>query len=411
MLSFECCFRGWSPDHWCSEEKVIYFYWMKVKEILALLPDEYIEELASTTNVDYYAKKLKGKIVFKLLLLSVLTYKDNSLRRMESLFASMSDEDKSDSSISISSISERLSTIKVDFFKKLYEKSVEIYGDILLKDNIPTIKYDSTIVSLSSKLLETGYHLKGGDAQHVRQLKFTIGHSTIPLIADFYIEQKYTSENVALRETIENHKLSNEYIRVFDRGISARKTYDDLIERGTLFVTRINPQSKCEVVKTFSLEKAQETSSLLIYGDELVYLFGDKGKKAKFPVRCIKAVEKQSQEPLFFITNKMELTAVEISQIYKSRWEIELFFKFIKQELNFSHLINRSANGIEVMLYITLIASILLIVYKQTNGIKGYKIMKQKFLEELKWDTIKDIVIYCGGDPSKIDEINPTNKT
>jgi IS4 transposase len=48
----------------------------------------------------------------------------------------------------------------------------------------------------------------------------------------------------------------------------------------------------------------------------------------------IKAIQKQSQEPLFFITNKMDLTAVEISQIYKSRWEIETFFKFIKQELN-----------------------------------------------------------------------------
>ncbi len=385
---------------------------MKVKEILSLLPDEYIEELASTTNVDHYAKKLKGKIVFKLLLLSVLTYKDNILRRMESLFASISDEDKSDASISISSISERLSTIKVDFFKNLYEKSVEIYGDILLKDKTPTIKYDSTIVSLSSKLLETGYHLKGGDSQHVRQLKFTIGHSTIPLIADLYVGQKYTSENVALRETIDNHSLSHDCIRVFDRGISARKTYDSLIEKGSLFVTRINPVSKHEIIKTFSLDEEQnQTPTLIIHSDELIYLFADKGKKSKFPVRCIKAIQKQSQEPLFFITNKMDLTAVEISQIYKSRWEIETFFKFIKQELNFSHLINRSANGIGVMLYITLIASILLIVYKQTNQLKGYKIMKQKFLEELKWDTIKDIVIYCGGDPNKIDKINPTTKT
>eukprot|EP01136_Pigoraptor_vietnamica_P014333 Opistho-1_new@56406 len=384
---------------------------MKVKEILALLPDEYIQELASTTHVDYYAKKLKGKIIFKLLLLSVLTYKDNSLRRMESVFESMSDEDKSDSSISISSISERLSTINVDFFKKLYEKSVELYGAVLPKEKVPIIKYDSTIVSLSSKLLQTGYNLKGGDAQHIRQLKFTIGHSTIPLIADLYVAQKYTSENVALRETIEKHRLSDESIRVFDRGISARKTYDSLIEKGTLFVTRINPLSKHEIIKTFPLEQQHQTSTLIIHSDELVYLFADKGKKSKFPVRCIKAIQKQSQEPLFFITNKIDLTAVEISQIYKSRWKIETFFKFIKQELNFSHLINRSANGIEIMLYITLIASILLIVYKQTNQIKGYKIMKQKFLEELKWDTITEIIIYCGGDPNKIEEIKPKNKT
>ena len=49
---------GWSLDHSCSKDKFVYFYWMKVNEILALVHEEYIEELTSTTNVDYYANKL-----------------------------------------------------------------------------------------------------------------------------------------------------------------------------------------------------------------------------------------------------------------------------------------------------------------------------------------------------------------
>lgn len=376
---------------------------MSVKELLSLFPDEFLSELSIETNVDRYAKKLTGRITLKLLLFSVLNHKDNSLRRMEALYNSMSRD--SHPTISISSLSERLSKINVDFFRKLYYKSVELYGGILERRSESVIRYDSTIISLSSKLLNTGYELKGGDASHLRQLKFTIGHSTIPVVGDFYKEQRYTSENVALRETIEGHQGQERSIRVFDRGITSRKTYDDWIGKAIQFVSRISAKSKMQVVKSFELADTKQTPTLVIGSDQLVFLFGDKGRKSKSPIRCIKAIQKESGEELVFITNKMDLSAVEITQIYKSRWDIEVFFKFIKQELNFSHLVNRSANGIEVMLYITLIASILLIVYKESNGLKGYKIMKQKFLQELEWETIKDIVAYCGGDIQKMEEI------
>ncbi len=106
-----------------------------------------------------------------------------------------------------------------------------------------------------------------------------------------------------------------------------------------------------------------------------------------------------------FITNNENLSAPEISTLYKRRWDIEVFFKFLKQELNFSHLINRSENGIKVMLYTTLIASILLLVYKKTNGLKGYKIMKQRFVQEIEKYLVKDFVIMCGGNPDLVDKL------
>jgi len=80
-----------------------------------------------------------------------------------------------------------------------------------------------------------------------------------------------------------------------------------------------------------------------------------------------------------------------------------VFFKFIKQELNFSHLINRSENGIKVMLYCTMIAAILLLAYKEINGLKGYKIMKQQFVNDLEKSLMKDIVVICGGDAYKFE--------
>ena len=98
------------------------------------------------------------------------------------------------------------------------------------------------------------------------------------------------------------------------------------------------------------------------------------------------------------------MSCEEITTIYKSRWQIEIFFKFIKQELNFNHLLNRSENGIKVMLYITMIASILLLVYKKKNNLKGYKILKQKFIQDLERELVRNFVILCDGNIEKVNQ-------
>ena len=63
------------------------------------------------------------------------------------------------------------------------------------------------------------------------------------------------------------------------------------------------------------------------------------------------------------ITNEMELPAADIPEAYRFRWKIEVFFKFLKQNLDMSHLMTGGQNGLEVMLYITLIAAALLKAY------------------------------------------------
>ena len=99
------------------------------------------------------------------------------------------------------------------------------------------------------------------------------------------------------------------------------------------------------------------------------------------------------------------MQAHEIATIYKKRWQIEVFFKFLKQELNLSHLISRGTNGIKVMFYMTLILSILLSVYKRMNHLKGYKIPRIKFSNELERNLIKQIVIISGGNPEKVPKL------
>lgn len=59
------------------------------------------------------------------------------------------------------------------------------------------------------------------------------------------------------------------------------------------------------------------------------------------------------------------MTPQEIAFCYKKRWDIEVYFKFLKQNLNFSHFLSTNENGIKVILYMTIIISMLVMIYKR----------------------------------------------
>jgi hypothetical protein len=385
-----------------------------VSKILSLLPDGLLEELAIETEVNKYSKKLQGEVIFKLLLLCILSHRENSLRTMESAYESMVfqllNADKNKGSVRYSSISERLSTIDSSYFEKIYQTCVSIYEPLFERSKRQPIRFDSTIVTLSSKLLDVGYLLKG-DAENTRQLKYTIALSKIPVSVHFFHEKKYTSENVALKESVLSYKPDQkDIIRIFDRGITSRKTYDELIEKGMPFISRINVNSKHDIVTLNALKIPVITPTLTIECDQWVYLYTEKGRAAH-PVRYIKARVKLSGEEIVFTTNIKDISCFEITELYKMRWDIEVFFKFLKQELSFSHLINRSENGIRIILYMTMIATILLFVYKAQNKLKGYKIMKLKFVQDIEKLIAIDFVMMCGGDPYKAAKILNINSS
>lgn len=385
---------------------------MEVKKILDLIPNKLLEKLAIETEVNVFSKKLYGEVFFKLLVYSILSQNDNSLRAMEStyesLFFKLLSRKYHKGKVTYSSISTRLSNINPDYFENIFKVCIKIFKKELGDEKEQVIRFDSTIVSLGTKLLNVGYHLKGGDADKVRQLKFTIGYAnSIPEIAQFYQQQQYTSENVALKEVILlQAEQDKKTIKVFDRGITSRNTYDEFTDKKILFVSRLNSNAVHAVVKKYDddIKMPLETESLTIFSDNWCQLYSS-NSKANNLVRRIEAVVNETKETIVFVTNITELPAIEVTEVYKKRWEIEVFFKFIKQLLNFSHLINRTENGIKVMLYATMISAVLLTVFKKSKKLNGYKIPVMKFLNELEIEIVKELVILCDGNEEKLNEI------
>ena len=189
-----------------------------VIDLLQLIPEHFFDKIADETNVDFQIKKLSGKLMFNLLLMGILQSERLSLRVMEELFSTQKLQSfsglKPDSSTRHSSIRDRISTIPSSYFEELFYKIAELLNRKYKRKDIGKYKverFDSTVVSLSSKLLNFGM-ISGKKPQEgecrIHQLKFTNGfNGLIPHKVKVSSEQKYLAENDSLYETI----MENEY--------------------------------------------------------------------------------------------------------------------------------------------------------------------------------------------------------
>jgi hypothetical protein len=374
---------------------------MTVRELIKLIPPEVFQKLAIETKVDAQVKKLSGEVIFKLILFSMLNSDKMSLRVMETLlqsaqFKSFSGYDILDSKYN--SIRDRICSINAEYFEKLFTSIFSIYNKEL-KEQQALSKTDSTYIALAAKLFADGMETGDGSKRFVKYSVTLKG--SIPASVKIFTDQRYLSEDVALSELInDSHDLQGNIV-VFDRGIKSRQSFEKFTDNGKWFITRSRLDPRYRIERTKEIGKKPAASTVTIISDHIGKLNNKEQKLTKHNYRIITAIIDSSGEQLCMISNMLDEDAYLIAAWYKQRWEIEVFFKFIKQHLSVKHLVSRDENGIKVMLYMTMISAILILAYKKLNKLKGFKITKLKFELELETELIKEIVILCGGDPAR----------
>ena len=204
---------------------------------------------------------------------------------------------------------------------------------------------------------------------------------------------------------------------VLDRGFCALKNYELVEDAKAKFVGRIKTNRKMQVIESLMTENTNTDLGKLELVDDLVVFLYDRGKKdfSNTKYRVIKAKfktprdttrpnnkgkVKRVENEVFFITNDFDMTPQEIAFCYKKRWDIEVYFKFLKQNLNFSHFLSTNENGIKVILYMTIITSMLVMIYKKENEL-GFSIAKFNFYLEMQEWVGALLVVINGGDLSK----------
>lgn len=135
---------------------------MRVKEILKLIPEDLLETIGKATQVDKHVKKLDGRTIFNLFLYSFIEEDKVSLRTMEQIFNNIAFKQLNggeDERSKHTSLSDRLRSIKVEYFEQIFTSLISNFSNSFSKDiNDKIVRFDSTIITLSSKLLRAGIY-------------------------------------------------------------------------------------------------------------------------------------------------------------------------------------------------------------------------------------------------------------
>ncbi|GHV89466.1 hypothetical protein AGMMS50267_18260 [Spirochaetia bacterium] len=109
-----------------------------------------------------------------------------------------------------------------------------------------------------------------------------------------------------------------------------------------------------------------------IVSDVVIQMTGNNTRK-QYPeeLRKVRYYDKEFHHTYEFITNNFTLTAQEIADIYKARWQVELFFKWIKQHLKIKSFWGTSENAVFTQIWVALILSILLWICRTLDGISA----------------------------------------
>jgi len=149
---------------------------------------------------------------------------------------------------------------------------------------------------------------------------------------------------------------------VFDRGYEDHNWWRKLNATGVYFVSRLKDNASYIIAET---RTAVDGTNVL--HDEVVILASDKESADPMRLRRIEVWLEDKQDTMVFITNHLKLAASTIAAIYKDRWQIELFFKAIKQSLRIKTFIGTSENAVQTQIWTALIA-MLLVRYLQLRS-------------------------------------------
>jgi IS4 transposase len=159
--------------------------------------------------------------------------------------------------------------------------------------------------------------------------------------------------------------LSAGSIIAMDRAYNDYKLYAQWTENGIYFVTRLKDNAD------YMLQEVREIpQNRNILADELIMFDGYYSKKNyPYPLRRIVVWDDENQRDIVLLTNHLEFGATTIAAIYKDRWQIEIFFKALKQNLKVKTFVGTSENALYIQIWTALITLLLL---KHLKGMAKY---------------------------------------
>jgi hypothetical protein len=186
--------------------------------------------------------------------------------------------------------------------------------------------------------------------------------------------------------------LQPDRLYVIDRGYADYQLFRDIVDAGSSFVGRVKDNTAFSVAEERSLTAAAQQAGVV--RDLVLSKLGTGHHKdiLQRPVRLVIVRYRKSNgqpEELWLITDRLDLAAELVSLAYRSRWTIELFFRWFKCVLGCRHLLALDANGVAIQVYVALIASLLIVLWTNRKPTKRTWEMIQFYL--MGWASLEEM--------------------
>lgn len=262
-----------------------------------------------------------------------------------------------DCTVDSSSLSRANETRDYRIYERLGQWLIKKVRPLYAKENIPDIylpgweilAIDSTTISCSVKLAEwaLGKYSKGGVKMHtVLDLRGSIPDSI------YITNSRYHDSNFL--DEYEPYKWA---IYTMDKAYVDFEALYTWTRKDVYFVTRPKSTMRYEAIEVnYNINELAG-----IIGDEIIRLTGYKSSKL-YPdnLRLVKYYDAENNEVISFITNNFDLGPLEVANIYRNRWQIETFFKWIKGNLTIKALWGYSENAVKTQLWVAISSYLLL---------------------------------------------------
>ncbi|QGP92826.1 IS4 family transposase ISDre1 [Neomoorella glycerini] len=334
-------------------------------QLFAPVSDNCFWQLTKGLEVDKYAKKLTSLQLVELIAFAQLEQLDGLRDISNSFHDPQFSRAINLKSISFSQISRRLRSLPPQFIRLLFSYLTTRVGQEIGFENLRNAVgriylIDSTTISLCLAQYRWAEfrQTKGGVKLHLR-LRF-YEEEVLPDKA--VITPARPADKTQMDALVVEEK---DALNVFDRGYVDYKKFDRYCEEGIRFASRLKGNALVTVVRDLPVNADSKVKQ-----DQIVYLGKDGVTKMKHPLRLITTEDTQGQ-PVVIVTNDFQLKAEELSEIYRNRWQIELFFKWIKQHLRVKHFYGKSEQAVENQLFIALITYCLMVILQLKAGYRG----------------------------------------
>jgi hypothetical protein len=209
------------------------------------------------------------------------------------------------------------------------------------------LSLDSTTISLCLDLFPWAEfrRAKGGVKAHV-----LLDHADyMPSFVHISKAKMHDSRVLALL------RLNPGSIVAMDRAYNDYAQFARWCQAGVFFVTRMKENAVYDVIEQREVPKYRN-----ILSDEILVLTGSQAQnKCSHPLRRIVVWDEENEREIVLLTNHLDFGATTIADIYKERWQIELFFKALKQNLKVKTFVGTSENALRIQIWTALIALLL----------------------------------------------------